>query len=355
MIDYLPERDSLLHLRVVSRDINAKVSRRFVRRYFHYAAWVLGPSGAKAIVHFCNRPDIASCITMICLDGPSLYDSRTTYNNIWTAKSIDPVRIGQALSLCTQVDSLTLKDFERRWESSGSGPNSFLRPFAQNVCMPKLGYLSIHNSNIDSQAIISLQKNHSQTLINVYYSNVELLFEKDEIHPGCETPWADVLTSMKSFKNNCSVAIVDPSQIRGHHKLEPPWADWQEYALQEYNKPCYRREGMCIKYASDEPDEEDGPGDVDFFFKVEIAEDSRWWENVKRLATYAMFAALDDGLEDKEVYIMLDEYDDDDQFWDDKFNEFVAKKNRWAREARRAAAALQKKQKKGKTGAVVKK
>lgn len=81
-------------------------------------------------------------------------------------------------------------------------------------------------------------------LETVQYHDVELIYPKDPKYR--ETPWADVLMAMKSFKNNCTIHICDPKVIQGDNDLMPPWDDWRESCDVEYGIIEYQYGGLTI-------------------------------------------------------------------------------------------------------------
>lgn len=346
ILDYLPHRDTLLHLRLVCRDINAKISRRFAKAYFDEAVWRLSATSTKSIVSFTSCPDIASNITNIRLIAPS--GCYGCYDNIWSAKNIDPAHIAKAFSFCTQADSLILSNLRGCYEDS----ENFLSPFAQNLHFPKLKDLTLSNAKIHSETVILLQKKHCQTLESVKYHGVELINPKNEHRPCLQLiPWVDVLASMQSFKNNCSIHICAPNQVEGWTMLTPPWEDWQDASEVYDGSARYQYMGLTIQEFLDEDDK----GLLENRIGIDIEGDAGWWKGVKRVLAYGIFETYRDqyvNTEELPQLDVLDMYDDDDEFWDQVYDDFMDLKKEWAREARKADFIAQKK---GKAGAVAKK
>lgn len=332
ILDYLPHRDTLLHMRLVCRDVNAKVSRRFAKAYFDEPVWRLSATSTKSIVRFANCPDIASNITTIRLIAPpcrsDCYENNSkgnNYDNIWTAKNIDPIQIAKAFSLCTQADTLTLSNFRGYYEDS----ENFLSPFAQNLYLPKLKDFTLPNAKIHSETVILLQQKHSQTLENVKYHGVELINKmykhKAYLKP---TSWANVLVSMESFKNNCSIHICAPDQVEGWTSLAPPWDNWHDANELDDEGTGYQYMGWTIQGLPDEDDE----GLLDIRLEINIKGDTDWWKGVKRLASYVIFWAEDD----EDNYAEgLEMYDDQDEFWDEFYDNEMFLQAIWASEAKK--------------------
>jgi hypothetical protein len=279
IIDYLPHRDTLLYLRLISRDFSAKTSRLFGKAYFTTSTWKLGASSAKAIVHFSNCPDVATYLTSVTLTAPC--GNNASYENIWTAKGIYSVKIARALSLFTQLRTLMLVNFDSVHNLKSSW--NFFPAFVPNLYLPKLEALTLIEVDIETEDVIHLLKKHAQSIKELNFHSLNLLYKPDELVPGDETPWFDMLFSLESFKNNCEFMIASPKQAGRDAFFQPPLDSWWSAGEYEYM-------GLTILYMVDNSDDEDGMGDSHLV--IEIKGDANWWKGVKILATFNLFNVL---------------------------------------------------------------
>lgn len=102
VLDYLPHRETLLHLRLVSPSLNAKASRRFGKSYFTVSSWRLSRASAGGIVHLSHCPEVVSHLTIVALTAPCGHHA--VYDDIWAAKAINPAKTLRALFVFTCND-----------------------------------------------------------------------------------------------------------------------------------------------------------------------------------------------------------------------------------------------------------
>lgn len=327
IVDYLPHRETLLHLRLVSPNFNAKVARRFCKKYFSSSTWGLKSNSSRAIVHFSHCSDVAAHLTSVTLIAPCA--NHASYDNIWTAKSIESAKIARALSLFTEVKTLALMNFSSIQGLTNT--TAFFRPFTSNLSLPKLQSHNLFQVDIEAVDVIQLLRKHEQTIEHVDLDCVDLRYPPDTDAPEHETPWFDLLHSMKGFKNHCSVGIEWAKQNGSDAQLEPSWEESMSNGEFTYK-------GMVIDSASDDP--EDVYCQDDCHYMLKIRGDKDWWNCVSRLAAFNIFSIiLGEQEEDEAMWELEDEY------WDRKIEECLQMKNKSAAKRKKKAAAALKKQK----------
>ncbi|QDS75978.1 hypothetical protein FKW77_004174 [Venturia effusa] len=305
VVDYLPHRETLLHLRLVSPSLNAKVSRRFGEAYFTTSVWRLTGSNARAIVHFSHRPEVTASLSSVTLVAPC--SKHTTYHDIWMAKSIDLAKINRALALFQNLRSLKLHNFGKTQGLQRT--SDFFGLLSTKLHLPKLESLDLIQVDVDADFAIQLLENHNQTLTTLSLDNVDLRYNENA-KAGFHTPWFDLLYSMKDFKNHCDVSIESAWENGKMTFLDPPWAEWPEFGDGVY---VYKGLSINLVY-TDLDDEEDS---YDMHTEIWVKGDGEWWDGIKRLAAFYICSTVLGEL--SEVGCHISELSD--TYWDEKIAE----------------------------------
>lgn len=337
VVDYLPHRETLLHLRQVSPSLNAKVTRCFCKTYFTSSLWRLKSTSSRAIVHFSHSPDVAAHLTTVVLTAPCA--NHANYDNVWMAKAIEPAKIARALSLFTEVKRLALNNFGSIQGISNT--SAFFHPFVSNLKLPKLEILDLFQVDIEAGDVMQLLKKHDQTIKQIELDRVDLRYRPDTEAPEEETPWFDILYSMKDFKNHCKISIDWAKQNGEGAHLKPPWADW----IEDAEHLC---KGLSIDLMPDDPEDENWEGGLHVV--IEIEGDENWWDGVRLIAAYNIFDIIPAPDED-EKWVDCHTWDLPMDYWHGKIGECLAKKAKLAANRDKRAAKALKKQKEDQVGA----
>jgi hypothetical protein len=270
IVDYLPHRDTLLHLRLACRNLNAKTLCRFGKAYLSHSVWDLEPPKIKALTYYSNMPSMAFHVGTVLLTAPRAV--QPAYENIWAAKGADPVKLGRALSRFPHLFKLGLQCFHI-YDSE-----DFLHDFVEHLWIQQLKEFEVTMSRMKAADVVLVLKRHRKTLNHLDFEALDLRAEPDEEEDEDEdmelngTPWSDVFEAMKKIKNDCEIEITTPRQF-GKETLMDMWESWE---------PTYVYRGLVMDLNLDDPDQgymNDPPSHL----SIHIEGDSEWRKGVDRV------------------------------------------------------------------------
>jgi hypothetical protein len=316
VIDYLPCQDSLLHLRLVSRALCLKTSRNFSKTYFSASHWRLGSSAVRAITHFSKQPEVVANLISITLQAPL---RNRPYENIWTAKGIDPERLAKSISRFTQLRVLSLNHFGFMIQDAWS----FLRVFFENLMLQKLETLQINSCDIEYRDLIKLLRKHRNTIKTIDFDSLNLVFrsESNKRRPKFHSPWSDVLLAMRQFRNNCSITLDQPNEDSMPAQLHPPWEDWEG---------DYVYKGLTMEHIPDDNamedfdywEDEDGENE---HLYIHVHSNDDWRKGVERMCAFYLARIMHEDWEEEPIWGWEDP---GDAFWDEMFKEWSTQKQK---------------------------
>lgn len=315
IVDYLPNRDALLQLRQTSKCLCAKTLEQFSKAYFATSFWTLGGSNTRAICHFATRPLVVAHLASITLEAPT---RDRTYDDFWKAKKIDPASLATALNRFTYLRSLKLEGFREPAHDDGW---SFMKAFISHLATNDLEKLELYNVDLTQNDAVNLVKKFHRTLKAIVLSGIDIVFR-----PSTErkkhryySPWAEVLTAMECFSNNCEVTIDTPMVDGDQVDMVPPWEDWYGgYEWKGLSIELERDEDSFCDNCADwtEPDEQHAV--------IHISGDSDWQKGVNRVCAFYLVVIIP--LHENSYDLEEDDwgrYEMSDKYWDRNLKELL--------------------------------
>jgi hypothetical protein len=113
--DFLPERGSLLNLRLVCKALCAKTARSFRKAYLTTASWRIRSTSARGIFYFSNNLDVVGYLTTVILQANNFEDT-------WSVQGIDSMGLGTAVSRFSQLRRLDLINLRSAYGQEDSRP-----------------------------------------------------------------------------------------------------------------------------------------------------------------------------------------------------------------------------------------
>ncbi|RDI82587.1 hypothetical protein Vi05172_g7538 [Venturia inaequalis] len=286
IVDYLPNRDALLHLRVSCKNLCAKTLDRFSKAYFETFDCILGASNMRALCHFSTRPLVISHLISIRLTAPS---RDRKYHNFWKAKNIDPISLATALNHFSHLRQLKLAGF-----GSNVGRKndcSFMGALSGHLAVGDLEQLELHDMSLSKQAVMELVTMSRRTLKTIFLTSINFV-EDSTAKREAYSPWTEVLMAMEFFPDNCEVTIEKTFVDGSKYDICPPWD-----SCDDWDGVYYKWKGLEIKLVQDAGDdvEDEDEDDCDTSIRgtkhtrVHIAGDANRWEGVKRTLAFALF------------------------------------------------------------------
>ncbi|QDS70083.1 hypothetical protein FKW77_004828 [Venturia effusa] len=295
IVDYLPNRDALLYLRQSSKDLCAKTLRQFSKVYFTNVEWRLNASNARAICHFSTRPLVVEHLASIELTAPA--SGGRSYDNFWKAKNINLTDLATALSRFSHLRDLKLVGF-----GSGNGHKDggyFMHILVTHLATNRLEQLRLHDIALIEKDAVELVKKSHRKIKKFSLIRVDLIFKNSSAFAENEPypPWSQLLLAMECFLNHCEVAIETPRVDGAHYFICPPWGTL------DFSK--YQWKGLTIEHLDNDDDDEP-------LALIHIADNSDWWEGIKRACIFAVAENIQYISPDK-YFDWLSEY----KFWRD--------------------------------------
>lgn len=293
--DFLPERDTLLHLRAACRDLLAKTSETYGKLYWKRISWILSPAGWKEFTKFASEHShLTPHVTNLALVAP---DSQATYNNYILAKGWGRSTIlADSTTMLGNLHVLRLLDFDFK------GSQVYLRDFCRTVYLPVLAHLEVFDMVIDDVSLATLMEVHEKTLHHVILADVDVhggwneeaqWVENDSGSEDGEkyrTPWMRVFEAMLLFENQCGVHISKPRHMGKYVGL----MDLDDMTLVEHinrGEPGYDFYGTTIRLVPQSTDGEDA--NEPMCLSISIKSDPEWKKGVDRLMDMYSYSVND--------------------------------------------------------------
>ena len=285
ILDFLPNRDTLLMLRAACLQLAAKTEKKFVKEYYAIKRWALTPIGWKDFIAFAKQhPRLASSVTNASLIAPHTCHPYESYPLAKGWGTGDALAV--SCSKLQNITSLSLNFF------NFVGSQEWLHGLCTELRLPHLGHLFIEGMSVEDIDLVAVLKRHKKKLHHIMLDRVNVhggwnewaadwAEEASDPEAGdmFRTPWSRVFQALVKLESDKCAIFIDRPVDRGR---EIDFFDLENNDLDDFDDshPCMSFYGTTVHLVRDNPHDDD---DLDMHVEIAVQGDEHWRKGVRRL------------------------------------------------------------------------